>query len=69
LSLLNFQLSPTENQLARFGQSGIITQKNSRPCWVIPTNEEWVIAQQSFQLLQQLQLTKSVLVNNETINR
>ena len=51
LSLLNFHVDSNKNQAKRFGQSGNIAFENSRPCWVIPTNEEWVIAQQSQQLL------------------
>ncbi len=51
LSLLNFQVDNIKNQATRFGKSGNIALKNARPCWVIPTNEEWVIAQQSHQLL------------------
>ncbi len=51
LSLLNFQVCEEKNQATRFGTSGNIATKSSRPCWVIATNEEWVIAQQSAQLL------------------
>lgn len=51
LSLLNFQVCDEANQAARFGASGNIATKLSRPCWVIATNEELVIAQQSAQLL------------------
>lgn len=51
LSLLNFQICDKSNQAARFGANGNITTKSSRPCWVISTNEELVIAQQSAQLL------------------
>lgn len=51
LSLLNFQLCEERNQATRFGKVGIITHSTSRPCWVIATNEEWVIAEQSSQLL------------------
>ncbi|WP_284242671.1 acetate kinase [Thalassotalea insulae] len=51
LSLLNFTEDQSANQHCRFGQSGNISTENSRPCWVIPTNEEWVIAEQSYQLL------------------
>ena len=51
LSLLNFQICDKSNQVARFGANGNITTKSSRPCWVISTNEELVIAQQSTQLL------------------
>ena len=53
LSLLNFHVCDQANQAKRFGASGNITATNSRPCWVIATNEEWVIAQQSSQLLVQ----------------
>ncbi len=52
LSLLNFYICPEKNKKIRFGQSGDISLKNSRACWVIPTNEEWVIAEHSFQLIQ-----------------
>lgn len=51
LSLLNFSLDEDKNQTTRFGASGNIADKNSRACWVIATNEEWVIAEQSAQLL------------------
>lgn len=51
LGLLNFSLDEEKNQATRFGASGNIANKNSRACWVIATNEEWVIAKQSAQLL------------------
>lgn len=51
LSLLNFQVCEEANQATRFGASGNIATNSSRPCWVIATNEELVIAQQSAQLL------------------
>lgn len=51
LSLLNFHVCEETNQTTRFGASGNIAIKSSRPCWVIATNEELVIAQQSAQLL------------------
>jgi len=51
LSLLNFHLCEKSNQSTRFGADGNIATKSSRPCWVIATNEELVIAQQSAQLL------------------
>ena len=51
LGLLNFSLDEKKNQATRFGASGNIADKNSRACWVIATNEEWVIAEQSAQLL------------------
>jgi len=37
----------------RFGKSGLISSEGSRSAWVIATNEEWVIAEQTFQLLNQ----------------
>jgi acetate kinase len=51
LSLLNFHISNEKNLLCRFGQSGHINTDNSRDILVIPTNEEWVIAEQTSQLL------------------
>ncbi|WP_114327291.1 acetate kinase [Candidatus Colwellia aromaticivorans] len=51
LGLLNFHLCEEKNQATRFGSSGDIAINTSRPCWVIGTNEEWVIAEQSAQLL------------------
>ena len=51
LGLLNITIDAQKNINTRFGKSGNICQDKSRPCWVIPTNEEWVIAQQSYQLL------------------
>jgi len=51
LALLNFSIDDKKNQATRFGTSGNIAAKNSRSCWVIATNEEWVIAEQSAQLL------------------
>jgi acetate kinase len=51
LALLNFHLCQESNQHTRFGRNGNIAINTSRPCWVIATNEEWVIAEQSAQLL------------------
>jgi len=51
LALLNFFLDEEKNQATRFGASGNIAANNARACWVIATNEEWVIAEQSAQLL------------------
>lgn len=53
LSLLNFKIDLEANLTNRFGQSGLITSDESRAAWVIATNEEWVIAEQTFQLLNQ----------------
>jgi acetate kinase len=51
LSLLNFWVSNEKNIACRFGQAGPINTENSRQILVIPTNEEWVIAEQTSQLL------------------
>jgi len=51
LSLLNITVDEEKNTQARFGNTGNITIGSSRPCWVIPTNEEFVIAQQTQVLL------------------
>ncbi|NQY87139.1 MAG: acetate kinase [Colwellia sp.] len=51
LGLLNFHLCEKSNQATRFGASGNIALNTARACWVIATNEEWVIAEQSAQLL------------------
>ena len=52
LSLLGFQVNEQLNEDVRFGKQGSINDQSSRPCWVIPTNEEWVIAQQTQHLLE-----------------
>jgi acetate kinase len=54
LALLNFSLNEEKNQTTRFGASGDISANNARACWVMATNEEWVIAEQSDQLLDTL---------------
>jgi len=51
LSLLNFDLCSTKNENTRFGACGNIATEGSRACWVIATNEEWVIAEQTTELL------------------
>ncbi|GHA20854.1 acetate kinase [Oceanisphaera arctica] len=50
LSLLGVKLDPEANLAARFGKAGRITTADSTPAWVIPTNEEWVIAQDALAL-------------------
>lgn len=55
LALLNFHEDKLANETMRFGKQGNIAQSGSTPCWVIPTNEEWVIAEQTYQLLNQEQ--------------
>ncbi len=44
LSLLGFEIDTERNMAARFGQTGRITREGSRQAWVIPTNEESIIA-------------------------
>ncbi|MBA6356121.1 MULTISPECIES: acetate kinase [unclassified Colwellia] len=51
LSLLNFFVATDKNNACCFGKAGNIGTENSRPILVIPTNEEWVIAEQTSQLL------------------
>jgi len=51
LGLLNFHINEEKNSEMCFGASGNIAADNSRACFVIATNEEWVIAEQSAQLL------------------
>ncbi|WP_068547612.1 acetate/propionate family kinase [Thalassotalea crassostreae] len=53
LKLLNIVIDDAKNQEICFGKSGNIAQASSTPCLVIPTNEELVIAEQSYQLLQE----------------
>jgi len=45
LALLNLAIDQTKNLAARFGEAGAIQRDGSCPILVIPTNEEWVIAQ------------------------
>ena len=54
LSLLGFKVNEQENLANRFGKSanqGIITEEGSTVAMVIQTNEEWVIAQDTLQLI------------------
>ncbi|MCL1143405.1 acetate kinase [Shewanella gaetbuli] len=51
LEIFNFNVDDTKNKAARFGQDGIITADNSPVAMVIPTNEEWVIAEDSIKLI------------------
>ena len=51
LSLLNFKTDTDANLAMRFGKSGRISTLDSRSAWVITTNEELVIAEQTYQLL------------------
>ena len=51
LALLNISIDTDKNDATRFGACGNIGSTTSRPCLVIPTNEEWVIAEQTQQVL------------------
>ena len=54
LSLLGFKVNEQENLANRFGKSanqGIITEENSTVAMVVQTNEEWVIAQDTLELV------------------
>lgn len=50
LSLIGFKIDPSRNFAARFGQPALITTDVSCPAFVIPTNEEIVIAQDTADL-------------------
>lgn len=52
LSVLNIALAPNKNEPCIRGNSGLINSNNSVPVIVIPTNEEWVIAQKSSTIIQ-----------------
>ncbi|TLU59490.1 acetate kinase [Thalassotalea litorea] len=51
LKLLNVVMDDEANSATRFGNSGNIAKDGATACWVIPTNEEWVIAEQTYQLI------------------
>ena len=51
LNLLGYKEDKEANEAARFGNSGIITQKDTPVAMVIPTNEELVIAQDAIALI------------------
>jgi acetate kinase len=50
LTIFGYQVDDEKNAAARLGEQGIITADNSPVAMVIPTNEEWVIAQDSVKL-------------------
>jgi acetate kinase len=52
LGLLGFKLDHNANLDARFGKQGIITAPDSTIAMVIPTNEEWVIANDALELVE-----------------
>lgn len=51
LEIFNFEIDDERNKAARFGSQGQITTDNSPIAMVIPTNEEWVIAEDAMRLL------------------
>ncbi|WP_260260318.1 acetate/propionate family kinase [Vibrio intestinalis] len=51
LKIFGYKEDAQANESARFGDQGVITQEGSPIAMVIPTNEEFVIAQQSVELL------------------
>jgi acetate kinase len=50
LTIFGYQVDDEKNAAARLGGEGVITKDNSPVAMVIPTNEEWVIAQDSVKL-------------------
>ena len=52
LGLLGFKIDNNANLNARFGKQGIITAPDSTIAMVIPTNEEWVIANDALELVE-----------------
>ncbi|MBO2636871.1 acetate kinase [Shewanella algae] len=53
LSIFNFQVDDERNLAARFGNGGIITKNEGTLAMVIPTNEEWVIAEDAISLIEE----------------
>ncbi|NRD73646.1 acetate kinase [Shewanella sp. VB17] len=51
LEIFNFDIDDERNKAARFGKQGKITTANGPIAMVIPTNEEWVIAEDAMRLL------------------
>ncbi|RTR34180.1 acetate kinase [Shewanella atlantica] len=51
LEIFNFEVDADRNKAARFGSEGQITTDNGPIAMVIPTNEEWVIAEDAMSLL------------------
>ncbi|QBF84356.1 acetate kinase [Shewanella maritima] len=51
LAIFNFSVDAEKNTAARFGNEGVITTDDSTVAMVIPTNEEWVIAEDSIKLI------------------
>lgn len=53
LSALGFELDSTQNQSSAGGMR-MISSTSSKPVYIIPANEEWMIARQTFQVLNQM---------------
>ena len=51
LTMFGYQVDAEKNKAATLGAAGVITTDNSPIAMVIPTNEEWVIAQDSAELV------------------
>ncbi|GIU08708.1 MULTISPECIES: acetate kinase [unclassified Shewanella] len=51
LAIFNFNVDKERNAAARFGNGGQITTDEGTVAMVIPTNEEWVIAQDAIELI------------------
>ncbi|GGI84139.1 acetate kinase [Shewanella gelidii] len=51
LEIFNFNVDAERNAAARFGAEGVITSDEGTVAMVIPTNEEWVIAEDSITLI------------------
>lgn len=45
LTVFGYQVDPAKNEVTRLGKQGVITVEGTPIAMVIPTNEEWVIAQ------------------------
>ncbi|BDM64733.1 acetate kinase [Shewanella sp. NFH-SH190041] len=51
LEIFKFEVDAERNKAARFGNGGVITKEGTPVAMVIPTNEEWVIAEDSIALI------------------
>ena len=51
LGLLGFKVNHEANLSCRFGKQGVITEIDSTVAMVIPTNEEWIIARDTLELV------------------
>lgn len=54
LAFLGFFIDENQNEITIRGKSDLISASNSKPIWVIPTNEELVIAQDTAKLIENL---------------